>query len=200
MKELTMRVLEVLEKHFQKLESPRDYGWRTHESVAEELGCREDAGISRMVFLFEEKRVVFKFTDPCWGADLCEAEMRMYESAKAKGIAECLLPNTLVGTLSNGVRIYSQPMYDSCLDNVEEKDMNVMLDECVENIREVNSLHRAMPTDIDFDWFRIMCHKFGTKFVSDFVKWSQEVDIKDLHGGNIGFLNGKPVINDYFLC
>ena len=49
----------------------------------------------------------------------------------------------------------------------------------------------------DREWYARVLQLYGKKFLKSFEKFSQEVRLNDLHDGNIGWRNGKPIILDY---
>ena len=50
---------------------------------------------------------------------------------------------------------------------------------------------------MDDTWYARVLQLYGKKFLASFEQFSNEVQLNDLHNGNIGWRNGRPIILDY---
>lgn len=133
--------------------------------------------------------------------DYCEIEVKNFERAKAYRVEKLLLPTEFLTENPHGVKIYKQARYDSAaadLDWDTERDMCKELRRVV-NLKIMNKIvnniydgHRIKDV-----WLYRVYQLYGKNFLRSFEQWTHDCQVNDLHGGNVGYLHGKPIILDY---
>lgn len=128
------------------------------------------------------------------GNDYCAAEMKLYDRAVEEGYAEFFVAVEYAGDI-NGYPIYTQKrVKDFCkyISDEEQKSYS-----SATSRTSLNSTHIGR---LPYYWAAACL----TVFEEDLQKFNAFIDflrrtdiIKDLHTGNLGFLNNKPVIVDY---
>lgn len=51
--------------------------------------------------------------------------------------------------------------------------------------------------DLDTTWGKLVISLYGKQITKKLCKFIKEYKINDLHGANIGYKNGKPIILDF---
>lgn len=127
-------------------------------------------------------------TDNEW--DYCEVEATRYELSKTYGVEECFAKCQKVAEI-DGYPIYMQEkaeMYN-CLDTSKhtEEDKKSVSKICSENCYNC----------FNADWLSDVFNYFGEKIFYVFMQFLSDFNVNDLHSGNIGYINGRPVLIDY---
>ena len=126
------------------------------------------------------------------GWDYCRVEVLQYQKAVEAGLEEFFAETEYIGHI-NGHPIYIQTKVDIFEDirdpyyDYEEETISSTKDTCKK--LEVGCFHKYWLTDF-LDYFN----------ERDLLKLSQHLsnnDIGDLHGGNLGYIEGQPIIVDY---
>lgn len=160
------------------------------------------SGASRWCIMCPEWDFVLKFGR--FGSvdtNYCELEAKNYKKAKAYGIAAVLLPIEEIYETSAGVKIYKQEKYSYAMCEIDNKQYDA-LHRCVRSIVDKPIMNKARGAcndscRISREWFARVMQIYGKRFLRAFEAWTHECDVNDLHNGNIGFKNGKPIILDY---
>lgn len=126
------------------------------------------------------------------GWDYCEAETIYYNHAKEEGIEFAFLKIERIGYSKDFHPIYIQPVAEM-LESREESHKKDWA-ECQLASNFCTSNHLECFSDY---WVADFLNCYGKEaykklhdFLSDFCIW-------DMHSGNLGYYNGKPVIVDY---
>lgn len=133
--------------------------------------------------------------------DYCEIELNNYERAKLYKVEKLLLPTEFICENAHGVKIYKQPRYDNSvadLDWAVEKKMRAELQKVINRKvmnKVINSIYDGYR--IKEVWLYRVCQLYGKNFLRSFENWTQDCQVNDLHGGNVGYLHNKPIILDY---
>lgn len=123
------------------------------------------------------------------GWDYCEAESILYEEAYKAGLGFLFAKTICIGKIRN-LPIYIQPKCttyskSNFLSTKEERDS--VFETC--ESMAVNCF--------DEDWLAAVKRFYGEKILLNLLNFIEEMGIGDLHGGNIGWLNNRPVLFDY---
>ena len=156
-------------------------------------------GASRLCAIFPKEKMVLKIVRNDVNTDYCELEMEYYRKAKELGITEMLLPIELYAILDNGVRVYVQPMYSYSVENLPQVLYDQMQKKYGKAIRSkvYNKIRSGFYTAPSSVWLGAAITLHGKKTIRLLEQWTKDNKINDLHTGNCGFLNGKPILLDY---
>ena len=124
------------------------------------------------------------------GWNYCQAEADVYENAKDFGIEDCFAKTEKIAEI-NSYPIYKQEyvkVYDygasSChTPQDKEKVISLCKEQCF--------------WACDENWLADVLAYFGEKIFNKLIEFIQYMEINDLHNGNIGYINLKPVLMDY---
>lgn len=202
MTEKIKRLIEILEDEYDT-----ELEYCEAHAVARTVGAKLGSGCTRFGFVFAEEGVCLKIpryekTDH----NYCENELLNYQASLKSGVDKILLPIEKVIVTSSGLSVYLQPKYD-----FETADMYYGADDEYDGLKaELKEVYRKHEKLIDriagqcYDnwsinslWLSAVYKEYGVRFLRKFVKWTNENKVNDLHNGNTGFLNGKPIILDY---
>lgn len=133
--------------------------------------------------------------------DYCAIEAQNYKTAKTYGIAAILLPIEEIYETAAGVKIYKQEKYSFAMCEMNSEQYRPFV-KCVKDLlnQKIVSKARSGCNDyhrIDRQWLARVIQLYGKRFTRAFEAWTHECDVNDLHQGNIGFKNGRPIILDY---
>lgn len=167
------------------------------------------SGSSKCCIVFKDKKFVIKWTCDRNGADSDKDEaldeVRIYEHAKAQGL-EMFFPKTEVFAEINGVFFIRQEMVDiSCSDlpsiterkyakqsrTASEKIMN-KVQAAFDEVR-----HGRYCRTLNQTWVSMALVLYGKNIVKKFCEFAQKEGINDLHDGNIGYKNNRPILLDF---
>lgn len=174
-----------------------DYGW-----LADTIKGLSviDRGETKTVLIYRDWDFVIKI--PNYYAysdyDYCKLEEEKYQSAKKFGVEKILLETAYLIT-AGCIDLYVQPRF-SCA-ATEPQSMR-------KAARKIHSLeYKKIVLEIQkttYDGYRInsvwlarALQLYGKKFFLRFEEWTRENRVGDLHGNNVGWLKGKPIILDY---
>lgn len=148
----------------------------------------DDSGATRYCVIFEELGVVLKRDDSDYGSGFCDREAFLYQKAKEYHVDKVFLP---IEYLNRGW--YIQPYAKLSVwpglkfDGVSSKHEN-----------KFNSFFcRMRDVDIDRDWLFHLYKYYGWDFFKSFFYFCKRYRINDLHSGNVGFIDKKPIVYDY---
>lgn len=151
---------------------------------------------------YKEPTLVAYANEEC--DDPTRNEIDIYENASKIG-KQILLKNIYVGDY-NGIPVYIQKKIDETFNNSSSSCRDLSFEERT-LIR--NTLKNSYLNSKDFDGndectYCPPCHSeflfdvikfYGQKKAEEMIRLMREID--DLHGGNIGYVNGRPVVIDY---
>jgi hypothetical protein len=134
--------------------------------------------------------------------DYCQVEMHNYERACAYGIERVCLPLEVVFTNVYGLTFYKQTRYSMSTADGNRKDYRkYLIKRHIEDIAGKKLVNVAREScykaRLDRYWTSRVIQLYGKKFMRSFESWTQECKINDLHNGNTGWLNHKPILLDY---
>ena len=205
---------EIIDKLFDELEWREKnngfFGYNSAQGFAWDNNLIFNYGASKFVFTRSEWNYVIKMprTEAIAREDFIDyidLEVKNYEIAKRMGIEKILMPNTCVSWINyhgKTVKIYQQPKYtcswflfDDGLADVLKKRMHY----------NWNEIHKIMRNFFDYGygtrladaWVGRIVQLYGMNFLRKVAEWTNECAINDLHTGNYGVLEHKPVIIDY---
>lgn len=128
-------------------------------------------------------------TDNGW--DYCEAEADKYQRAEEEGISMCFAKTEKIGEI-DGYPIYMQELA-SIYKNVDYQSSHTE-----EDSRQVNSICDSNDFYIfNIEWLSDAFHFYGEKIFHKLLEFIRTVGINDLHDGNIGYIENRPVLVDY---
>ena len=150
-------------------------------------------GATKICLIPEDGDFVFKINiiDVC--KDYCEYEADNYQEAVKAGKDRYFLETKYFKTLNEcGVcfPIYIQPKIDeisSEIDSESDEEINIPSSYC-----SSPAAWRMSPT-----WIYNFIEMYGKDEYFNLLEFCDKAGINDLHSGNIGYVNGCPVIFDY---
>lgn len=122
----------------------------------------------------------------------CASEMHIYELAKMSGVEKYFLKNDFIGKVK-GHPIYLQPFASPLSEEgyryhkVSHKERIDIIDECEEKgVHCFNAI-----------WIKDFILAYGIDELVKLDKFLEDCSLEDLHDGNLGYFEGKPIIIDY---
>ena len=186
-----------------------DYLTQTHEPlssadceyIADETGARFSHGETRWCFWFDDCDMVIKIPrfDCGRNFDYCQRELHNYEKARAYNVERILLPIQYIGEYG-AVSVYLQPRFSYSHDDMSVSNGNALRKKLNNIPRRSKALSNSLNnlySWVDREWYARVLQLYGKKFLASFEKFSVEAKLNDLHDGNIGWRNGRPIILDY---
>lgn len=166
---------------------------RTHE------GYEMHSGATRICVYHKDWDFVLKFDKEYRTTSYCSLECYHYEMAKAYRVEKVLLPIEKVATFDNGLKIYRQVKFTTGWDDMSHKDSKALRSayEQVRRSKAFKKIHDGMNYDTHEYWIARVTQLYGKKFMRSLENWISQYQVNDLHMGNIGLLNGVPVLLDY---
>lgn len=132
----------------------------------------------------------------------CKREASLYElglewddsiGRQESNIREILVQTELLGEV-NGYPIYRQAICVPFYADTKHKEA----DYSMEDRTSAHSLAKEFDFSIEMiEWLIDAIREYGEERVQQFLCFAQEEEITDMHGGNFGYKNNKPVIFDY---
>lgn len=124
--------------------------------------------------------------------DYCQLEATAYENALIEGF-EFVFVETKFVDIIDGIKIYVQPRVDEYARDEDEEYLSCDESNEMEDLKD--SYFSAY--DMNSYWLYEFINVYGMDIFNDFCHFTEEYGINDLHGGNLGYYHGKPVIFDY---
>lgn len=169
-----------------------------YKGYAKKEGVTISYGASRAAVIDEVNKIVFKIpfkgydekdrysgagytcTEDSW--NYCESEKSIYKEAKKYRVEDFFLP---VQTIEN----INYPFYAQKLVEVLASNENYLS----------SSGYDKGSSDFDIPNYFLdkMYNYYGKDSVDDFINFSFDIGLNDIHDENIGYINGRPVIFDY---
>lgn len=129
--------------------------------------------------------------------DYCNTEMELYYKIEKENplFTQFLLPLTYVKEFST-YDIYIQPKCQSYI-NTSKKYREKTYSK--KSLGKISSCRPELDTSLPNDWLAAVAEELGdVELVKEFLNLLEKYDMtQDLHHGNIGYCNGKPIILDY---
>lgn len=140
---------------------------------------------------FTPRAAVRKELERSW--DYCEAEAWFYNKAKENGVEVCFAETRLLGFV-DGHPIYTQPLATIYSDYYTSSRKTHTLEE---KISTKEACKRIDGWCFNVDWLTDFILFFGDDMFQNFMNFIKEYGVDDLHNGNVGYVDGVPVLVDY---
>lgn len=163
-----------------------------------------DYGATKGVIIFEELGFVIKIpfgasldsefygADCDNGWDYCKAEVNKYEFAHQSDLEQCFAKTMPIADI-NGHPIYIQEF--AIMFN---KDDGSSSNHTKDDIEKIKGLCEYNDYDcFNSSWLSDAFNFFGEKVFYQLMNFISDVDINDLHSGNLGYIGMRPVLVDY---
>ena len=169
--------------------------------IADHTGAHYSHGETRWCFWFDDCDMVIKIPRFDGGRDFdyCARELHNYKKGCEYRIERILLPIEFVGEFG-ACKVYLQPRFTSDHENLPSHNMKNLREKLGAIPNRSKALQKSINNLYDWtdrEWYARVLQLYGKKFLKSFEKFSREVRLNDLHDGNIGWRNGKPIILDY---
>lgn len=158
-----------------------------------------DAGCTRGCFIpmTDYADIVLKFNFDNVSDDYCEAEVRHFKRAKLHGLDDIFTKMVKIGT-RDGIDVYACERVSET--STHYGDVSPQLSRYLRKTTFSEGEDKKYPVgvfrNIEY-WLKEFVRYYGAKKYFDFVKFIKEEGINDLHGGNVGYINNRPVVFDY---
>ena len=127
--------------------------------------------------------------------DYCETETLIYEVAKRNSMEDHFAKTYMIG-YANHWPIYAQVR--ACMLRSEESYTTRSKKNYTEEERETaNAIRDNEKFYLDEEWLMDFIAFWGKERMLQFIKFCNDWFIDDLHGGNLGYVNGIPCLVDY---
>jgi hypothetical protein len=127
--------------------------------------------------------------------DYCETEVLRYEVAKRNSMEDHFAKTYLIG-FAIGWPIYAQVR--ACMFRSEASYSTRSKKNYTEEERETaRKIRDEKKFYLDEEWLMDFIAFWGEERMLAFIKFCEEWFIDDLHGGNLGYVNGIPCLVDY---
>ena len=178
-----------------------DYGtWCS--KIARKNGWSYFSGACKECFLIKGFPYAIKFVIPTDNEKWDEAakETEIYQEAKKRGIERIFLYTTYFYTNKAGINFYIQEKVTESSCGLSFSKSRRIRDKTEKKISlsEVDKIRNKMynrPNDVY--WLKRAYQIYGKKFMQKFAEMTQDFGINDLHKGNTGYLNNRPVLLDF---
>lgn len=190
----------VVQPFSEKYKKPFDYATGATKGVLifEQLGfvikipfCRNSEDCEYNSTYGEYECCYFTGADTDNGWDYCEAEANKYERAEEEGLAQCFAKTKKIGDI-DGYPIYMQELADIY------KSIDYQSSHTEEDSRQVSSICNSNNFYMfNLEWLSDAFHYYGEKVFHKLLEFIRTVGINDLHDGNIGYIENRPVLVDY---
>ena len=169
-------------------------------NLAEQVSVSD--GASKICFVFRNKPFVVKWSTH--GYKEAMEEVEIYNRAMAQNLAK-FFPKTAFLVRVNGIDFVAQEKIDKSVSECDLKDIQrfqriskTATDKIVykiehEFLRAGNGYHRSL----DHDWAKMAIVLYGKHACKALCEFVIDNNINDLHGRNIGYKDGKPIILDF---
>jgi hypothetical protein len=167
--------------------------------VEKHKGYEMHTGATRICVYHKDWDFVLKFDEAFETTHYSALEYYHYEMAAQYNVQRVLLPTAKIASLPCGLKIYRQAKYSVGWNDVKAKEW-ARLRKTYDQMRKSKAygkISKGMHYDTHNYWRARATQLFGKKFMKSLQEWIAEYEINDLHTGNIGLLNGVPVLLDY---
>lgn len=191
-------VIQMLEVSNTLSEFRRREMWGVLSRFADAHSLKFAHGMTRGVLYLPEWEYVIKIGLPL-NTNYNKQEAENFALAKKFRVEKVLLETTYLTTIQ-GIEVYKQPKYSFCLAEAPREFLK-QLDKKSQCLAEKNIVckicDKCYYDDISVAWVAHALQLYGKKFMYSFEKWTREAQVNDLHNGNVGWLDGKPILLDY---
>ena len=169
-------------------------------NLAEQVSVSD--GASKICFVFKNKPFVVKWSTN--GYKEAMEEVEIYNRAMAQDLAK-FFPKTAFLVRVNGIDFVAQEKIDKSVSECDRKDVQrfqriskTATDKIVCKIehefrRAGNGYHRSL----DHNWAKMAIVLYGKHACKALCEFVVANSINDLHGRNIGYKDGRPIILDF---
>ena len=126
------------------------------------------------------------YSDSAW--DYCLSEVEIYKMAVNAGVQQIFAKTEFITTV-NGHPIYIQEKAD-IFERGEHSHSR-------EQLRKTREKTKDYYCEANEDWLTDVLEYYGEDIFLDFLRFVDDLEITDLHSGNLGYINDRPVITDY---
>lgn len=173
------------------------------------LSWYDDIGASKGVIIFNSLGLVIKIpfkgyddyyddeynffyfeqADTKCGWNYCEVEYERYQKAISAHVEECF------AKVEKFAEINNHPIYIQDLAVIHAQDKHYISDEEINSVRDFcsNSGHDCFC----LAWLVEAFKYYGKELFDKLLSFIEDTGIEDLHGNNLGYINGKPVVVDF---
>ena len=136
------------------------------------------------------------------GHNACEDEVKTYESAKEAGVEKVFLETWFIGYLTNGCPVYGQAKADYTANTLPRSKITKYerITKTVTGNMKSRVIRGMYDHSVNRLWVGMFISLYGKNFARKFETWTKEAHLTDMHDGNIGYRNDKPIILDYNYC
>lgn len=156
-----------------------------------------ESGWSKAVIIPAEGNFVFKIplmfdvnNYNCLTANYCDEEVSQYKEAKIEGLEYAFVKTVPFDEMKIK---YGAPLPFYIQDKVEVFDKWGKCDKIYDEMSEKYENTLRLPSL----WIEDFCNAYGVESFEDFGIFVCNSGINDLHSGNVGYLDGMPVVFDY---
>jgi len=159
-----------------------------------------DSGVTKGCIIPEGFDFVIKWTKDKRENE-AEQELEIYQEAVARGI-DFLFPQTCFLCEVSGVKFFAQQKVDCSRGNLDEKTYSkykkitkTVKQEIFQKAQK--GFYNNAWGGIDILWLSMVISLYGKKTTLKLEQFTMDFKINDLHNGNIGFINNRPVLLDF---
>lgn len=198
------KIIEVL-KHLEISNSDDSYDVseklrRYDRNLAEQISVSN--GASKICFVFKNKPFVIKWST--YGYHEAMDEVEIYNRAITQDLAK-FFPKTDFLIRVNGVDFVVQEKIDKAVSDCSRQDVQkfqriakTATDKIVFKIeREFGRAGNGYRRSLDHNWAKMAIVLYGKHACKALCQFVVDNSINDLHGHNIGYKNGRPIILDF---
>ena len=168
------------------------------DKIASKYNLIFSSGATKYCLIDEKGSSIIKWNkDSSYTSDI-DKECENYQKALEKGIG-FLFPKTEILYEEKEFRVIIQEKVDTTYADMEREALKKLRHQCrtvstsfVYKVQE--NIYKDRTPD---DWIKALVCIYGKKITRKFEEFTHEQKINDLHGNNVGFLNGKPVVLDF---
>jgi hypothetical protein len=157
----------------------------------EEIQARYGDDWSSRVPIFEVYPFSGAWSDEGW--NYCEAEARMYKGAEEEGLEYLFAKTEKIGEVC-GWPVYCQDRAEM-LNDLEMGEQNPQEDS-IDRARDIRDQDEAYCQASSF-WIATLLEEYDEDTYWQLSEFCKKYGVSDLHDGNVGYINGVPVLVDY---
>jgi hypothetical protein len=179
------------------------YSIYSMEDALQEVSAPEfsvDSGVTKGCIIPKDSDFVIKWTRDKRENE-AEQELEIYQEAVARGI-DFLFPQTCFLCEVSGVKFFAQQKVDCSRYDLDEKAYTKY--KKITKTVKAEIFQKAQKgfynyswRSIDNLWLSMIISLYGKKITLKLEQFTVDFKINDLHNGNIGFINNRPVLLDF---
>ena len=169
--------------------------------------CERATGAFKECLIFPDMDYVLKvpfsfYKNSREEGNACEDEIRTYQSAKEAGVEKVFLETWFIGYIANGRPVYGQAKADYTAGALPGNKITKYerITKTVTGNMQSRVVRGMYDHDVNRLWVEMFISLYGKNFARKFEAWTKETHLIDMHSGNIGYRNDKPIILDYNYC